>query len=76
MNLSHKWSGWPGAYCLRCGSEDPLEIALADGWYDPYTDTWDTEEHRQLCIEANKCPMMIAKQKLIQDIVRNYKNET
>lgn len=28
---AHHWSGWPGAYCLKCGSEDPSEIALADG---------------------------------------------
>lgn len=27
---SHKWSGWPGAYCTACGIEDPFEIALAD----------------------------------------------
>jgi len=25
-----RWSGWPGAYCLDCGSEDPVEICLAD----------------------------------------------
>ena len=27
----HRWSGWPGAWCLDCGIEDPNEIALADG---------------------------------------------
>jgi hypothetical protein len=27
----HNWSGWPGAWCLDCGCEDPREIALADG---------------------------------------------
>lgn len=27
----HRWSGWPGAWCLDCGCEDPREIALADG---------------------------------------------
>lgn len=30
----HHWSGWPGAFCLKCGSEDPCEVALANGW-DP-----------------------------------------
>lgn len=25
----HQWSGWPGAVCLICGAEDPLEICLA-----------------------------------------------
>jgi hypothetical protein len=23
----HRWSGWPGAYCLDCGANDPLEAA-------------------------------------------------
>ena len=27
----HRWSGWPGAWCLDCGMEDQTEIALADG---------------------------------------------
>jgi hypothetical protein len=27
----HRWSGWPGAYCLDCGAEDPREIAIATG---------------------------------------------
>lgn len=27
----HRWSGWPGAFCLYCGREDQREIALADG---------------------------------------------
>jgi hypothetical protein len=22
----HRWSGWPRAYCLRCGVEDVTEI--------------------------------------------------
>ena len=30
----HRWSGWPGAWCLDCGCEDPREIALADGLCD------------------------------------------
>jgi hypothetical protein len=37
----HRWSGWPGAWCLDCGIEDPHEIALATGDYveidDPNT---------------------------------------
>lgn len=27
----HRWSGWPGAWCLDCGCDDPYEIALACG---------------------------------------------
>lgn len=30
---NHRWSGWPGAYCLDCGTEDPIEEALATGNY-------------------------------------------
>jgi hypothetical protein len=29
----HRWSGWPGAWCLDCGVEDPHEEALANGNY-------------------------------------------
>lgn len=30
----HRWSGWPGAWCLDCGCPDPREEALADGRYE------------------------------------------
>lgn len=26
---THRWSGWPGAYCLYCGIADPLEAWVA-----------------------------------------------
>jgi len=26
----HRWSGWPGAYCLDCGQEDQCEICIAE----------------------------------------------
>ena len=26
----HRWSGWPGAWCLDCGCSDPREDALAN----------------------------------------------
>lgn len=29
----HRWSGWPGAYCLDCGCNDPRETALVEGNY-------------------------------------------
>jgi len=29
----HRWSGWPGAVCLDCGCEDPVETAFATGDY-------------------------------------------
>lgn len=39
----HHWSGWPGAFCLKCGSEDPYEIALADGEIE-FDQDWSDEE--------------------------------
>lgn len=26
----HRWSGWPGAFCLRCGAEDKVEICVGE----------------------------------------------
>lgn len=31
----HWWSGWPGAYCMKCGAEDKDEICLADSCQCP-----------------------------------------
>ena len=42
----HHWSGWPGAICLKCGSEDPMEIALADDTIDLETRKFRTEEQQ------------------------------
>lgn len=25
----HRWSGWPGAWCLDCGDPDQREVCLA-----------------------------------------------
>lgn len=30
-NSGHRWSGWPGAYCMYCFGEDSREICLGDG---------------------------------------------
>jgi len=43
----HRWSGWPGAYCMKCGIEDSLEYAIANDYYNPYTGVWDTDEHKE-----------------------------
>lgn len=26
----HRWSGWPGAWCLDCGAADQREVCLAE----------------------------------------------
>jgi hypothetical protein len=36
----HNWSGWPGAWCLDCGCEDPRETAIADGNYTEDENGW------------------------------------
>ena len=25
---AHRWSGWPGAWCLDCGADDQLELCI------------------------------------------------
>lgn len=51
----HRWSGWPGAFCLYCGTPQMLEIAMGNGYFDPYTDTFDTPEHEEEYRETD-CP--------------------
>ena len=41
---------------MRCGADDPTEFAIGNNYYDPFTDKWDTEEHRLEYERANKCP--------------------
>lgn len=26
---NHRWSGWPGAWCVDCGIGDPAELCMA-----------------------------------------------
>ena len=52
---SHRWSGWPGAFCLKCGYEDAVENAIALGWYDPVEDTYDTLEHKEEVMATFVC---------------------
>ena len=43
---NHRWSGWPGAYCMYCFADDLIEIAIGNGYFDPFIDQWDSEEHK------------------------------
>lgn len=45
---AHKWSGWPGAYCLVCGVEDMMEYAIGNSYYDPFTEKWSWSCEAQL----------------------------
>ena len=40
QQYGHLWSGWPGAFCLRCGMPDGMEQAIADEAYDPVSKQW------------------------------------
>lgn len=62
----HRWSGWPGAYCLDCGQEDPIETALAMNWLVCYPDYeygepyihceyWIDPEKEKLCLSLLEC---------------------
>ena len=57
---NHRWSGWPGAFCLDCGIEASIEIALADGNYIEVEDDSDMGFHFEFpnvvvpeCIKKN-----------------------
>lgn len=45
MAYEHRWSGWPGAYCLDCGGEHWLELAL--GCADCYVPDPALNAHQQ-----------------------------
>lgn len=34
----HWWSGWPGAFCLRCHADDPTEECISGGCRCPCHD--------------------------------------
>ena len=40
QTYEHRWSGWPGAFCLKCGQDDKMETAISCCLFDPYTETW------------------------------------
>lgn len=54
----HQWSGWPGAFCLKCHAEHALENAIGMNWFDPATGKFDTPEHEREVKEADGvCPI-------------------
>jgi hypothetical protein len=36
----HWWSGWPGAYCMKCGDEDANELCMAGCKCDCHNEFW------------------------------------
>ncbi|KKN32771.1 hypothetical protein LCGC14_0810400 [marine sediment metagenome] len=43
----HRWSGWPGAWCLDCGTDDARESCLADVHRSPEHRKATTGDDRQ-----------------------------
>lgn len=43
--MKHRWSGWPGAWCLDCGIEDPMEVTMSNS----------TDEEEILSTEVPEC---------------------
>lgn len=60
LHSTHRWSGWPGAMCLKCGVEDVLEFAIGT-CYNPVDDSWDESspdypDVKQACENFKVCP--------------------
>ena len=36
----HWWSGWPGAYCVKCGDDDSSEVCMAECECPCHADFW------------------------------------
>lgn len=41
---AHRWSGWPGAFCLACGVEDQQEICATSHAHA------DLDPERGICV--------------------------
>lgn len=72
----HHWSGWPGAFCMKCFCDDPLEIAFGnDEVIAPdHPDgalIWKSEEIRMRVEAASECHI---KGKLVWDEQRGAFN--
>jgi hypothetical protein len=51
---NHSWSGWPGAYCVHCGCNDPGETLLICPNYDIMADIWYDQADEAKWREENK----------------------
>lgn len=54
--MTHRWSGWPGAWCLDCGADDPFERALADGVLVETGEGFDIPEALREQYTLGPCP--------------------
>ena len=69
--MGHNWSGWPGAYCLKCGAEQALENAIGMNWVDIDTegedDKWKSVVHKEFVELCDKfCPADMTKEEQIE----------
>lgn len=73
MVRKHRWSGWPGAFCLDCGCEDPTEVAVAEGLFDmdPEQDLCEFNGTAEQYVEMQAkliCPRPQMKIHLLSDV--------
>ena len=55
--MTHRWSGWPGAWCLDCGCEDPYERAFGDNNFIEVEDDSDMGFHYEFPnVKETDCP--------------------
>lgn len=55
----HWWSGWPGAFCMKCGSDDMDEACICggckcpchDAFWQSYEDHLRTEQDAELDLD-------------------------
>ena len=43
--------------CLFCNQPDYMTQAIANRWYDPSLDWWDTDAHKQEYMRSLYCPI-------------------
>lgn len=67
----HHWSGWPGAFCLDCGAEDPWEIAVGNNYYDPVDKKWATEDEVREYVERmnQEFNRQISAEEMVMDMI-------
>jgi hypothetical protein len=58
----HHWCRWPESYgtwlfCLDCGSDDYMEYAIANDYYEPFTDRWVDEKYKKEYENSLSCPV-------------------
>ena len=66
MTKPHRWDGWPGAVCMNCGEEDPIEVCMVDCSKSTWIDCECADlDHCTICcgtglVRFSPCPEHLA----------------